>query len=373
MNQAPFRYDIVGSFLRPQALKEARANFEAGKISKEQLRSIEDQSIRELVDKQKAVGLRAVTDGELRRAFWHMDFLEALIGVNEEKADAWSTQFKGHNPKALTLKIDSPIDFPENHPHLADFAFLQSLVGDDVLAKMTIPSPSMLYHIVAVRGAENYQAIERYQNSQNFFDDLAKTYIKAMKAFYAAGCRYLQLDDTSWGEFCDAEKVATFESHGVRVKEVEEKYVEVINAIMAAKPEDMTITMHICRGNFRSTYFSSGAYDPVAPVLFANCHIDGFFLEYDSDRSGGFEPLKYIKDQKVVLGLITSKFPELEDPKAVKARIQEACQYLPKEQLCLSPQCGFSSTEEGNELLDQDQWKKLSLIKSIAEDVWADA
>ena len=322
---------------------------------------------------EKKVGLKAITDGELRRAFWHIDFLENLIGVNETKADAWSTQFKGHSPKALTLKVEGKIDFPEDHPHLADFKFLHDLVGTDAVAKMTIPSPSMLYHIVAVRGAADYQPIDIYQDSQNFFNDLANAYIKAMKAFYKAGCRYLQLDDTSWGEFCDDEKCAGFEANGVDVKAVEKNYVEVINKIMAVKPADMTITMHICRGNFRSTYFSSGAYTPVAEVLFGGCHIDGFFLEFDTDRSGSFEPLKYIKDQTVVLGLVTSKFPELEDKEAVKARIQEATQYVPLEQLCLSPQCGFSSTEEGNELLEEDQWKKLALIKEIAEDVWQDA
>ena len=373
MSQAPFRYDIVGSFLRPTAVLEARAKFNEGAITADELRAVEDKAITELVEKQKAVGLKAVTDGEFRRAFWHIDFLEGLMGVNEEVAEAWSTQFKGHNPKALTLKVTGKIDFPEDHPHVADFKFLQSLVGDDVLAKMTIPSPSMLYHIVAVRGAENYKAIDIYQDDQAFFDDLAAAYIKAVQTFYAAGCRYLQLDDTSWGEFCDAEKVASFESHGVNVKAVEEKYVEVLNKIMAAKPADMTITMHICRGNFRSTYFSSGAYDPVAEVLFGGCHVDGFFLEYDTDRSGGFEPLRYIQKQKVVLGLVTSKFPELENPDEVKARIQEASKYVPLDQLCLSPQCGFSSTEEGNELLDQDQWKKLELIKTIAQDVWQDA
>lgn len=373
MNQAPFRYDIVGSFLRPTSVKEAREAYMAGRLSKEELRKVEDQAIVDLVAKQKEVGLKAVTDGEMRRAFWHIDFLENLVGVNETKADSWSTQFKGHSPKALTLKVEGKIDFPSNHPHLDDFKFLQALAGDDVVAKMTIPSPSMLYHIVVVRGAADYQPIDRYQDSQVFFDDLAAAYIKAMKAFYQAGCRYLQLDDTSWGEFCDDEKRKGFEDLGVDVAGVEKKYVEVINAIMAEKPADMTITMHICRGNFRSTYFSSGPYTPVAEVLFGHCNIDAFFLEFDTDRSGGFEPLQHIKDQKVVLGLFTSKFAQLENPDEVKARIEEASQYVPKEQLCLSPQCGFSSTEEGNDILEEDQWKKLALIKKVAEDVWADA
>ena len=373
MSQAPFRYDIVGSFLRPQEVKDARAAFEAGKISKEDLRTIEDKAIKELVEKEKKVGLKAVTDGEFRRAFWHIDFLEELIGVNETKAETWSTQFKGHNPKALTLKVEGKIDFPEDHPHLADFKYLKSIAGDDVVAKMTIPSPSMLYHIVAVRGAADYQPLDHYKDDQVFFDDLADTYIKAVHAFYNAGCRYLQIDDTSWGEFCDSEKVKGFKANGVDTQKVQEKYVEVINKIVAAKPADLTLTLHICRGNFRSTYFSSGAYDAVAELLFGHCHVDGFFLEFDTDRSGTFAPLAKIKNQKVVLGLVTSKFPELEDPDQVKARIKDAEQYISKDQLCLSPQCGFSSTEEGNELLDEDQWKKLALIKEIAEDVWEDA
>lgn len=369
MSQGPFTYDIVGSFLRPATLKKAREEFTAGKINKTALRQVEDEAIKDLVEKEKALGLQAVTDGEFRRSFWHIDFLEELIGVERVKADSWSVEFKDHSPKALTLHITSRLDFPKNHPFLEDFKYTKSVAGD-TLVKQTIPSPSMLPLIVAVRGVEDYQPIPEYKDINRLYDDLVITYQKAIKAFYDAGCRYLQLDDTSWGEFCDVEKVKAYEAQGLDIPAIEEKFVEVINRILETKPEDMTITMHICRGNFRSTWFSSGGYDPVAPILFSKCHIDAFFLEYDSDRSGGFEPLQYITNQKVVLGLITSKSPELEDPTQVKARIQEATKYLAKKQLALSPQCGFSSTEEGNELTENDQWEKIKLVKAIAEEVF---
>ena len=214
--------------------------------------------------------------------------------------------------------------------------------------------------------------IERYKDEQVLLDDLAAAYQKAVKAFYAAGCRYLQLDDTSWGEFCSAEKRKAYAERGIDVDEVGRKYVYVLNKILEAKPEDMVITMHICRGNFRSTWSSTGGYEPVAEILFGHCNVDGFFLEYDSDRAGGFEPLRYIGKQKVVLGLVTSKDAKLENKEDVIARIREASKYVPLEQLALSPQCGFASTEEGNLVTDADQWSKLALVKEIAEEVWAD-
>lgn len=234
---------------------------------------------------------------------------------------------------------------------------------------MTIPSPSMLHLICCVRN-EHFTLPACYNSEDEIFEDIAKAYKKALHAFYDAGCRYLQLDDTSWGEFCDAEKRKAYAARGIDVDKVGQKYVEVINKVLEDKPADLTVTMHICRGNFRSTWFSSGGYDPIAPILFAHCKVDGFFLEYDSDRAGGFTPLRHIKDQKVVLGLVTSKFADLEKEEDIIERINEATLYVPKEQLCISPQCGFASTEEGNAITDEDQWKKLSLLKSIAEKVW---
>ncbi len=364
----PYRYDIVGSFLRKPEIKAARQAFEEGKITAEELKEQEDKSIRELVADQKKVGLKAVTDGEYRRAFWHLDFLWGLDGVDRVKAEQFSVAFNGFQPKSETLKISGKIDFPDNHPFLDHFRFLKEVAGETTV-KQTIPSPSMLHLICCVREA-NYEPIERYQDEEVLYADIAAAYQKAVKAFYDAGCRYLQLDDTSWGEFCSADKREAYAKRGIDVDAIGRKYVEVLNKIIETKPADLTITMHICRGNFRSTWSSSGAYEPVADILFSHCNVDGFFLEYDSDRAGGFEPLRFIKDQKVVLGLITSKTPELEDKADVIARIHEAEKYLPLDQLSLSPQCGFASTEEGNLLTEEEQWAKLRHIKEIAEEVW---
>ena len=366
-NRPPFRYDIVGSFLRPEALKEKREAFAAGKVTAEELKEAEDAAIRDLVAKEKEVGLKAVTDGEFRRRYWHLDFLAALEGIEEVGAEHWSVAFKGAQPKAATVKIVDKVDFGD-HPFIEHFRYLQSLAGD-TLAKMTIPSPSMLHLICCVR-ATDYVPIKRYEDEARLFEDIALAYQKAVRAFYEAGCRYLQLDDTSWGEFCDPEKRKAYEARGFDLDKIERAYVTMINRVLEAKPADMTITMHICRGNFRSTWFSSGGYEPVAEILFGGCHVDGFFLEYDSDRAGGFEPLKHIKDQRVVLGLVTSKTADLENKDDVKKRIEEAAKFVPLDQLCLSPQCGFSSTEEGNILTEDDQWKKLRLIREIAEAVW---
>lgn len=368
----PYRADIVGSFLRPAAVKEARAQFAAGTLSREALTAVENDAIRDLVTKEKAAGLVAVTDGEFRRHMWHLDFLAELTGLRHVKAESWSVEFKGHQPNAETVVIADKIAFPENHSFLAGFDFLKDAAAGAPV-KQTIPSPSMLHLICCVR-CTNYTPIERYRDNEALLmDDIAQCWIDAMLAFYARGCRYLQLDDTSWGEFCSAEKRAAYVARGIDVNRVGRLYVECLNKILAAKPADMTVTMHICRGNFRSTWFSSGGYEPVAEILFAHCNVDGFFLEYDSDRAGGFEPLRFIKDQTVVLGLVTSKFPELEKKDAVKARIAEAAKYVPLNQLALSPQCGFSSTEEGNILTEEDQWAKIRLIVEIAREVWPDA
>jgi len=367
---APFRYDIVGSFLRPAELKEKRAALAAGKITAAELTEAEDQAISALVAKEKELGLRAVTDGEFRRRYWHLDFLAGLDGVEEIKAEQWSVKFKGKQPKAATLQITDKVDFT-HHPFIQHFRFLQSVAGD-ALVKFTIPSPAMLHLICCVR-AEEYRPIDRYKEEGALYQDIALAYQKVIQALYNEGCRYLQLDDTSWGEFCDAEKRRAYGERGLDLDKIAAEYVKMINLALEAKPADMTITMHICRGNFRSTWFSSGGYEPVAETLFGGCKVDGFFLEYDSERSGGFEPLRFIQKQQVVLGLITSKSPELEEEEAVVARIHEAAKYVPLEQLCLSPQCGFSSTEEGNLLTEEQQWEKIKLIRRIAEKVWQDA
>ena len=367
--KAPFRLDHVGSFLRPERLKEARAKFNAGEITAEELERVENEEIVALIEKEKELGLKSVTDGEFRRAFWHLDFLENLDGVELVEVDHFSVQFKDKDVKPKTLRIVGKVDFSENHPFVKHFKFLKEHAGDTPV-KLTIPSPSMLHLITQVR-EKNYVPIERYKDNEAlFYDDVVAAYRKALQCFYDLGCRNIQLDDTSWGEFCALDKREAYEARGFDLEQIARDYVDVLNRVIEWKPEDLVVNMHICRGNFRSTWFSSGGYEPVAKTLFAHCRVDGFFLEYDSDRAGDFTPLRYIKDQKVVLGLITSKSGDLEDKGEVIARIKEASQYVPLEQLCLSPQCGFSSTEEGNILAIEAQWDKLKLIDEIVHEVW---
>ena len=367
--KAPFRLDHVGSFLRPERLKEARAKFNDGEITVEELERVENEEIIALIEKEKELGLKSVTDGEFRRAFWHLDFLENLDGVELVEADHFSVQFKDKDVKPKTLRIVGKVDFSENHPFVKHFKFLKEHAGDTPV-KLTIPSPSMLHLITQVR-EKNYVPIERYKDNEAlFFDDVVEAYRKALQCFYDLGCRNIQLDDTSWGEFCALDKREAYEARGFDLEKIARDYVDVLNRVIEWKPEDLVVNMHICRGNFRSTWFSSGGYEPVAKTLFGHCRVDGFFLEYDSDRAGDFTPLRYIKDQKVVLGLITSKSGDLEDKDEVIARIKEASQYVPLEQLCLSPQCGFSSTEEGNILTIEAQWDKLKLIDEIVHEVW---
>lgn len=323
---APFRYDIVGSFLRPASLKAARKAFEEGTLSLEALSKAEDEAILDLVEKEKACGLKAVTDGEFRRRYWHLDFLAALDGVTEVHADHWSVAFKGAQPKASTIAITGKIDFTD-HPFLNHFRFLKKAAGE-TLAKMTIPSPSMLHLIACVR-TESYTPIERYRDEAVLFEDIAAAYQKAVLAFYDAGCRYLQLDDTSWGEFCDEDKREAYAKRGFDLDRIAKEYVKVLNKVLAVKPKDMVITMHICRGNFRSTWFSSGGYGPIAKTLFAHCLVDGFFLEYDTDRAGDFNPLHHIKDQKVVLGLVTSNRQTLKIRKPSKDGSRKQAPWFP--------------------------------------------
>ena len=367
--KAPFRLDHVGSFLRPERLKEARAKFNDGEITAEELERVENEEIIALIEKEKELGLKSVTDGEFRRAFWHLDFLENLDGVELVEVDHFSVQFKDKDVKPKTLRIVGKVDFSENHPFVKHFKFLKEHAGDTPV-KLTIPSPSMLHLITQVR-EKNYVPIERYKDNEAlFFDDVVEAYRKSLQCFYDLGCRNIQLDDTSWGEFCALDKREAYEARGFDLEKIARDYVDVLNRVIEWKPEDLVVNMHICRGNFRSTWFSSGGYEPVAKTLFGHCRVDGFFLEYDSDRAGDFTPLRYIKDQKVVLGLITSKSGDLEDKGEVIARIKEASQYVPLEQLCLSPQCGFSSTEEGNILTIEAQWDKLKLIDEIVHEVW---
>ncbi|RFU66642.1 5-methyltetrahydropteroyltriglutamate--homocysteine S-methyltransferase [Peribacillus glennii] len=357
-----FRADQVGSLLRSDVIKKARLQRANGEISLEQLRKIEDEEIARIVLKQKDAGLQAVTDGEFRRAWWHFDFLENLVGVD----GFWSgngIQFQQKQTKSRGIKVTSKLDFG-NHPMLEDYKYLHR-VAEDHVAKFTIPSPSMLHF----RGEIDKSV---YQDEEEFFDDLAKTYKKGIQAFYDAGCRYLQLDDTSWAYLCSEEQKEQLRAKGTDPDHLIKMYLHTLNKAIADRPDDLKITMHICRGNFRSTWISSGGYEPVAEQLFGHLDIDGFFLEYDNDRSGGFEPLRFVNrsDLNIVLGLVTSKFGELESKDEIKKRIEEAAQFVNLDQLCLSPQCGFASTEEGNLLTEEQQWAKLQHVVEISREVW---
>ncbi|MGO4736222.1 5-methyltetrahydropteroyltriglutamate--homocysteine S-methyltransferase [Bosea sp. 2KB_26] len=363
-HKPPFRADMVGSLLRSARVKDARAKLVTGEISAADLTAIEDAEIRALVKKQEEVGLQAVTDGEFRRAFWHFDFLENLSGVQGYDSDS-GIQFKGVATKARGLRVTGKLDFPDDHPHLAHFRFLASVT--DRVPKMTIPSPSMLHY----RGGRKAVDISAYYRMEDYYADLGMAYAKAVKAFYDAGCRYLQLDDTSLSYFCDPEQRQMLVDRGDEPDKLIHIYRDVINTATAAKPADMTITTHTCRGNFKSTFIASGGYEPVADLVFNQINVDGYFMEWDDDRSGGFEPLRFLpKGKQVVLGLVTSKFGSVESKDNLKRRIEQASAFAPLDQLCLSPQCGFASTEEGNVLAEDEQWAKLARIVEVAQEVW---
>ena len=362
----PFRADHVGSFLRPESVKLARQQAHDGTITPEALRTVEDAAISALVGQQKACGLHVVTDGELRRSWWHYDFFEGLEGI-EKVATEQALAFHGVQPKAEKVVLTGKVDFV-NHPMLRDFAFLHSVAGNAVV-KMCIPSPAILHMVLAVRDSQ-FTLPPCYANDDAFCAGLVAVYQKAVLAFYAAGCRYLQLDDTSWGSLCSPEERAKMQQRGINPDALAKRYVAMVNEVIAVRPKDMTITMHICRGNFRSTWLTSGGYEPVAEELFGKAKLDGFFLEYDTERAGDFTPLRHIKNQQVVLGLVSSKVGTLENKEEVKKRIAEAAQYVPINQLCLSPQCGFSSTEEGNILTEEEQWNKIRMVVETAAEVW---
>jgi 5-methyltetrahydropteroyltriglutamate--homocysteine methyltransferase len=361
----PFRADQVGSLLRPAALKEARAQRAAGQIDDAALRQVEDQAIIDVIHKQEEIGLQAVTDGEFRRAMWHFDFLQELDGVEAFHADH-GIQFKGGvETKAKGLRVTGKVGF-SGHPMLDHFRFLKSHAH--VVPKMTIPSPSVLHF----RGGR--QAVDKsiYPDMNEFYRDLGLAYAKAVRAFADAGCRYLQLDETNLAYLCDPEQRDMLRQRGEDPDSLTDIYAEMINTAISDRPADMTIAMHLCRGNFRSSWIASGGYEPVAEALFNRIGVDGYFMEYDNERAGGFEPLRFVpKGKTVVLGLVTSKVGVLEDRGAIRRRIDAASKFVPLDQLCLSPQCGFASTEEGNVLGEEDQWAKLAMVVELARDVWS--
>ena len=360
----PFRADHVGSFLRPAALKEARAKREKGAITAAELKAVEDREIENIVQKQEQLGLQLATDGEFRRSWWHFDFLGRLDGVEIYEAEQ-GIQFRGVQTKAQGLRVVGKLGF-SNHPMLEHFKFLKA--HTKVMPKMTIPAPPVLHFRLPKDGINKTV----YPDLDQFFHDLGNTYKQAVKAFYDAGCRYLQFDDTVWAYLCSQEELRKARERMSNVDQLQGIYARVINTALEVKPADMTITTHVCRGNFRSTWISEGGYEPVAETLLGKVNYDGYFLEYDTERAGGFEPLRFLPkgNKVVVLGLVTSKSGALEKKDDIKRRIDEAAKFAPIEQLCLSPQCGFASTEEGNILAEQEQWAKLRMIADVADEVW---
>ena len=360
----PFRADHVGSLLRSTALKDARAKRERNEITAEQLTAIEDREIESIIRKQERVGLKSITDGEYRRAFWNYDFLGKLDGVEAYLGER-KIRFQGKQPKPMMLRVIGKLGSYSSHPMIEHFKYVAAHTKQT--PKMTIPSPSSL-HFRYGRSAVP-EAI--YPNMDDFYRDLGQSYRKAVRAFADAGCRYLQLDEVNFTYLCDPKLRQLVTERGDDPEQLPRIYAAAINAAISDIPADMTIAMHLCRGNFQSTFVASGGYEPVAEILFNTINVHGYFMEYDSDRAGGFEPLRFVpKGKTVVLGLVTSKFGALESKDQLKRRIEQAAKCIDIDQLCLSPQCGFASSEEGNILAEDEQWAKLQMIVEVADEVW---
>ena len=360
----PFRADHVGSILRTAPLKDARAKHAKGEIKDAELKAVEDREIETIIKKQEDIGLKLATDGEFRRTWWQFDFYQGLDGVELYQVGE-GIQFAGVTTRAESVRVTGKVGF-SSHPHIDHFRFVKD--HTKVTPKMTIPAPSTLHF------RQGRQSISKqvYPELDAYFDDVGAAYKKAIRAFYDAGCRYLQMDDTAWSMLCDPNEREKSKGRGDRPDALPAQYAAATNKALEGKPADMTVTMHSCRGNFRSTFIASGGYEPVAERLFGEVNVDGYFLEYDSDRAGGFEPLRFVPkgNKHVVLGLVTSKSGKLESKDAIKRRIDEATKYVALDQLCLSPQCGFASTEEGNILAEDEQWAKLRMIVEVADEVW---
>ena len=360
--------EAVGSYLRPAELKEARVKFAEGQISATDLRAIEDKLIVDVIQKQKAHGLHYITDGEFRRSYWHLDFMWGFNGVEHIELEH-GYQFHGEETTKGSLKLTGKIS-GENHPFIKDFLFVKQYEEEGVEAKQTIPAPAQfLSELFRGNNTKNTRAF--YPNTEELIEDIAKAYCTFFQEIYAAGCRTVQIDDCTWGMIVDDDYWKSMLGNGFTLEREALQYLKVNNLAIEGKPEGLTINTHVCRGNYHSCYAAKGAYDPVAPYLFARENVDTFYLEFDDERSGSFEPLKYVSDnKKVVLGLVTTKSPVLEDKATVIARIHEAAKYVPLERLSLSPQCGFASCEIGNKLTEEEQWAKIDLIREIAKEVW---
>ena len=366
--KSPFRYDFVGSFLRPEALKQARAQFKAGEIDRAALTAVENEEIAQLIARQKQAGYHAITDGEFRRSYWHLDFMWGFHGIDEVELDH-GYFFHGEETTHGSVRVSGKIH-GENHPFVEHFKFVKQFEDETCLARQTMPAPAqLLAELYREENGKNTDAV--YPDHEQLLQDIAAAYRTVIQELYAAGCRSIQFDDCTWGMICDPGYQSFLRESNTSVEDVAAEYLRLNNLALEDRPEGLTITTHVCRGNYHSTWASQGGYAPIAPFLFARENVDAFYLEFDDERSGDFEPLKYVAPGKqVVLGLVTTKSPKLEDKDAVIARIHEAERFVPLERLCLSPQCGFASCEIGNKLTDQEQWDKLKLVKEIAETVW---
>jgi 5-methyltetrahydropteroyltriglutamate--homocysteine methyltransferase len=363
-NKPPFRADHVGSLLRPQALKEAREQRAAGKITPAELKTIEDREIKRVITKQEEVGLQAITDGEFRRSWWHLDFLWGLDGAEFHDMSA-GIKFAAVNTRAEGVKITGKLGMSETHPMVEHFKFLQA--NTRRMPKFTIPAPSAIY------GRPSKTPIDPavYRDNEQMFADLGEAYRKVVRQFATAGCRYLQLDEVFIAMLCDPKYCEQMVARGDDPEQLGNIYGDLINVAMSDIPEDMTITMHLCRGNYKSTYMGAGAYDAVQEILFSKINVHGYFMEYDDERSGSFEPLRLLpKGKTVVLGIMTTKSGKLESKDELKRRIDQAAKYADLDQLCISGQCGFASTEEGNLLTEDEQWAKLARLVEVANEVW---
>ena len=366
--QTPFRYDFVGSFLRPQVLKDAKAAYQSGKIDEKELDRVTEEEIRKVVAKQKELGYHVITDGEFRRTFWHLDFMWGLQGVEKLEVTQGYT-FHDEVTRGESAGLCGKIS-GENHPFIEHFKYVKLFEDSSVLARQTIPAPAQF--LAELERGDNLEKTRAwYPDEEALLQDIAAAYRQVIKDLYDAGCRNVQFDDCTWGMFCDTKYWEARQKGETSIEDLAARYVRVNNLAIEGHPEDLTITTHVCRGNYHSTWASAGGYAPIAPYLFDQENVSAYYLEFDDERSGDFEPLKYVSSNKqVVLGLVTTKKPELEAKDAVVRRIREASQYVPLERLCLSPQCGFASTEEGNKLTEEEEWNKLRLIKEISEEVW---
>ena len=366
MGNPPFRADHVGSLRRPQRLLEARAKFKKGELPREALTELENECIREAVIGQQNVGLKGVTDGEFRRQMWHYDFLTSLEGIDEKAAHQGPTFKDGFTLGSLVTS--SKIKNPEGGIMLDHFNYLKSVA--DVMPKFNIPATSLAYH----RGGRDLIDREVYPDLDEFWEDLTLAYQAEIDMLYAAGCRYLQLDDTTFAMLCDPKIRQQMVERGDEPDELITRYAQTITKVLAERPDDLTVTVHMCRGNAKSSWLAEGGYEPVAEIMFNNARVDGFFMEWDTDRAGDFHPLRFAPRDgtRIVLGLVSSKFPALEPKDELKRRIDEATQYVPLENLCISPQCGFSSNEHGNLITHDEQWRKLAHVVETATEVWGE-